>query len=411
MSKVSKMKSDAKAIFVYLQQNAKRKKRKGPIKVGFMCQYIPSWNNVKSVYEAMVQDERFDPVIICVPSRISDYNLIDLASEDNDTYTYYVNHGYEAVNALIGKNEWLDIASLQLDYIFFLRPYDFYMPKQYAPAVLARYSKVCLILYGMCLTEEFARDLLFEGFMRYVYCFFADDEFEKKMNEKSFPLAHLMGLQKSVLLGVPSMKAVMEMKDSETDIYAFAKDAYKIMWTPRWTTDKKLGGTNFFTYKDWILNYIEDNPGTACLIRPHPLAFDNFIQTGEMTAEEVADYKARICDIKNAALDTGKEYTATLWNSDVLISDISGIIPEFFVTGKPVIFCSSNFTHTLTDLTKHMFEGCYIAKSVDELKGYLDMLRNGEDPKKSERERIIEELFDDSCRNSVSKILDMLSVR
>lgn len=63
------------------------------------------------------------------------------------------------------------------------------------------------------------------------------------------------------------------------------------MWTPRWTTNKKLGGSNFFVYYKLLLEYAEKNDDVDLLCRPHPLMFDNFLKTGEMKIEEIDDYK------------------------------------------------------------------------------------------------------------------------
>lgn len=409
MGKLNKVVSDAKAIVKFLIQ--KSKKRKGPIRVGFMCQYIPSWNNVKGIYFAMLKDERFEPFIICVPSGISNFELNDPDSTENDTYDYYVSNGYDAINALVGKNEWLDLSSMALDYVFFIRPYEFYMPHQYAPGVLCKTSKVCLVLYGLCMSYEFMTDLLLENFMRFTYCFFAESEDVKKFNQGTFPLAHFLRLQKTVVAGIPSVSAIMEKRGEKAEIYDFAGNRFKIMWTPRWTTQKRLGGSNFFVYKDWILDYAEKNPDVACLLRPHPLAFDNFIKTGEMTKQEVEQYKNRIENLDNVRLDTSKEYISTLWNTDVLISDISGIMPDYFATGNPMIFCTQNMHHHLNDLTNRMLEGCYKAETVEDVEKYLSMLKAGDDPLKEKRDLIIEEIFGESCRSAIPNILNELSER
>ncbi len=393
-------------IKLFLQKCAKR--APGPVRVVFVCQYIPAWNKAKSVYDQMVADPRFEPYLLCLPDRITDMQLRDPENLENDIYEYYVNQDYPAINALVGKDQWYDLQALQPDFVFYLRPYDFYMPAQYASSVVSRYAKVCVILYGIIITQEDADLLILPQFFRNVAYYFAEIPYAARFNRKLFPLSHLLGLRKSPCCGIPAMDSILTAKDTPSDAWDFAGHRLRILWTPRWTTDKALGGSNFFTYKDWILDYAKKNDNVACLLRPHPLTFDNFIRTGEMTAAEVADYKAQCAAIANADMDTRKEYGSTFWQSDVLISDYSGILPEYFITGKPLIFCRSNFSLAPTDFMEQMMEGWYVVDNVTQLEEVLAMLQRGEDPLQPTRQALIQKLFGDRSDAPAKKIVDIL---
>lgn len=407
MNAVANFLSNTKAGVKLLLQRMSRR-APGPVRVVFICQYIPAWNKAKPVYDQMVNDPRFEPYLLCLPSGISDMQLQDPKSLANDTYDYYTSQGYPAINALIGENQWFDLQSLQPDYVFYLRPYDFYMPVQYGSATVSRYAKVCVIIYGIITTLEDAKMMILPGFFRNVTYYFADISDGARFNRRLFPISHLLGLRKSPCCGIPAMDSILATQNDPADIWDFAGDRFRILWTPRWTTDKTLGGSNFFTYKDWIMDYAKANDDVACLLRPHPLAFDNFVRTGEMTSQEVTDYKNQCAATTNTNLDTQKEYGATFWQSDVLIGDFSGILPEYFITGKPLIFCRSNFELTPTDFMKQMMEGWYIVDNARELEEVLDRLRRGDDPLRPVREATIKALFYSSTASPTEKILKHL---
>ena len=380
----------------------------GPVRVAFICQYIPAWNKAEPLYAQMVADPRFDPYLVCLPSGITDMQLQDPTSLENDTYNYYVAQGYPAINALIGENQWFPLQSLKPDYVIYLRPYDFYMPPAYGSAVVSRYAKVCVISYGIVTTQEDADILIKPQFFRNVTYYFAEIPYAGRYNRKLFPISHLLGLRKSPCCGIPAMDSILATKAEKAPVWDFAGDRFRILWTPRWTTDKSLGGTNFFTYKDWILAYAKANSDVACLLRPHPLAFENFIRTGEMTPQEVAAYQAQCAETENTAIDTQKEYGATFWQSDVLIGDFSGILPEYFYTGKPIIFCRSNFELKPTDFMEQMMQGWYIVDNALELEEVLARLRRGEDPLQPVRQAAIEALFHNSDETPTDRILRFL---
>ena len=99
-----------------------------------------------------------------------------------------------------------------------------------------------------------------------------------------------------------------------------------------------------------------------------------------------------------------KEYDNRMWDvsdypnindlfyvTDVLITDYSSIILEFFLSGKPVIYCAKtniNFSETY----KQMIRGCYIAENWEQTETIVQKLRNGEDELKTVRTNIIENI-------------------
>ena len=139
------------------------------------------------------------------------------------------------------------------------------------------------------------------------------------------------------------------------------------------------------------------------------MAFDNFIKTGEMTESEVAAYKAYCEALPNVQIDERKEYVSTMWASSVLVTDYSGIVPEYFVMDKPLIFCTSNMILQPTEFTRRMLQGCYLADNEEELERHLENLRAGNDYLRETRKEIIQELFGETLFTSVRDILDELA--
>ena len=178
------------------------------------------------------------------------------------------------------------------------------------------------------------------------------------------------------------------------------------MWTPRWTTDEKQGGTNFFNYKDFLVSFAADNPDADLLFRPHSLAFKNFIEKGLMSEEDVEEFKKHCAESSNMRIDQNKEYAGTLWNTDVLVTDVSGIMFEYFVTGKPMVFCNLPVGLKYVEEVNKLLEGCYIINNASELEEVLIQLKNGNDTLKEMCLQIIEELFGDKLDNADRLIVE-----
>ena len=128
-----------------------------------------------------------------------------------------------------------------------------------------------------------------------------------------------------------------------------------------------------------------------------------------MTEKEVDDYKSMCASKGNIRFDTEKEYTDTFWKTDFMVTDISGIIIEYFITGKPIIFCTSEVEHheNLTEAYQKILEGCYIARNKDELEECINNLLNGKDTLLEKRKEIIEQFIDRKMTSS-EKIVNVL---
>ena len=378
------------------------------IRVGFIVQYLPAWNKFKPIYDELKARNDFEVFLICVPIEIHDNKLDNPKNLCNKTYNYFVSRGYDAINALIGKNKWFKIKNLNLNFIFYPRPYNSFMPKQYVSSKLSKYTKICSIMYGMAMTEEILVTSLNKNFFRNVFCYFAESKNTAEKNIENFIRTHKLGLQKTVSYGMPVLAEILKQKNVEPKIWNFAKNKFKIMWTPRWTTDLNLGGTNFFTYKDFLIDYVKSSNKIAAVFRPHPLALENFVSSGEMTEQEVDLFVKSCNDGNKIYLDKSEDYIATFWGSDALVTDISGIIPEYFITGKPLIYCASNMILTPAEHTKKLLEGCYIVNDVEELEHCINNLMNSIDPLKEVRQKIIVELWGENLYKCNQKIVDEL---
>ena len=393
----------------HLRRERTLPRQTGPIRVGFLCQYIPAWTKVAPIYENMRQDPRFAPYLICIPSEQVMEKDTFATCPENDTYDYFRARGYDAINALTGPEQWLDLQTLGLSYVFYPRPYLHLLPAPYSTWAVSQYSRVCLVMYGMVFAKEDMRTALNQNFMSHVYFYFAENSFAQKENRRINRLAHLLGLQKSVCLGYPVLEALQQKRNEPHPAWDFSPNTFRVMWTPRWTTDKKLGGTNFFTYYRALLDFARQNPDMAFLHRPHPLALSHFQETGEMTPQQAQDYLQQCEALPNVALDKHPEYETTFWGSSVLVSDISGMVPEYFSTGKPLVFCATNMELALAPYMKRLLEGCYVVNDRQELFAVLTALKNGQDPLAEKRQQIALELFGDPNSSPSSKIVEALA--
>lgn len=392
------------------QRKLRKRSADGTIKVVFICQFIPAWSKNKQLYETLKQDDRFETMLLCIPNRISAHQLIDQNDLSNDVYEYYISHGYtDAVNALIGKNDWLDLSAYHPDYVIFNRN-DRSMPEQYTYDSIASFAKICIIDYATALLKM-EESLFNRSCIANTYCFFAEFNKKKEQFISWNRILCKLKLSKAIWCGIPAIENSLKARNEEAPAWLFSKHAFRMIYAPRWTTNPIWGGTSFFQYKDVFLDFLDNHPETDLLIRPHPLMFGNFIENNLMRADEVAAFEALCKSRPNLELDAEKEYLSTFWQSSVLITDFSSILIEYFVTEKPVIYLTFDETIDYSDIMRAMLRGCYIVHDRDELVKVIDMLIQGNDPLAEERKRICAEYLLGHENTSTSEIMKQLLIQ
>lgn len=389
----------------YIKKNKKRVQKKIDNKevmnAVFVVQYIPGWNKLEPVYNKMKDDVRFNPIIVCVPLNIQDHKLMD--NKGNDTYKYFEEHGYTAIDALNSDGSWYDLKQLNPDYLFHSRPYNHFMPVPYTSGKIVKYALICNILYGLAISKNGQDVCLNKDYYRDVYMYFSLDETEKSFYENRFLLGAKSKIQKCFPFGGMGLEQILCFKQ-EKEENGFKKT---VLWTPRWSTDAYIGGSNFFNYKDLVIELAKSNQDILFILRPHPLMFDNFIKTGEMTREEVDRFKEYCERQENIILDESKEYVDKFWNSDVLITDLSSIFLEYFITEKPIIYCHSSAKFQYTKISKETITACYEVENRDDLLRYFNMLITCNDKKKDVRKKYIDHYFGD-VKNNSSNVIKVL---
>lgn len=380
---------------------AEKVRADGPVRVVFIAQYVPAWNKVKGLYEELRRRENTEAYILCVPSGIRGGRLLDEGDLSNDTYDYFIGQGYEAINALVGKNQWFDLQSLQPDYVFHPRPYNDFMPPVYQSSQVRKYAKLCNIMYGPALTYNGLKTTLNRDYHKDLCKYFATTTVEADYWNDRFSGGVRQGLQKAYAIGNPVFEELAACRGGE-DVQRTT-----FLWSPRWTTDPAAGGTNFFTYRQVLNRYAAGHPDAELIVRPHPLMFRTLVEKGDMTQQEADDYRQQLQQLPNARLDEAKEYTKMLWQTTALISDISFLVVEYFTTGKPVIYCPPAQPFPNLPWVDRMLEGCYIVHNEEELVQAMEQLARGEDPLCQRRQQLIEELFG-GVAGSASRIADVL---
>lgn len=369
----------------------KKIEKKGKIKVAFLATEPESWDIVAPVYEEFCKRKDVVVDLIVVPS--FDSNL-DLPMEYGYERNFFIKKYGKIIEAIDGNKNVIDLREYKYDYIFYQDPYDMHLPTELRSYCVVRYSKVCYIPYGFYCADVFWKTVFNKNFFRNVYFGFMDSQTNANELKSKFWISRILGCHHFEYLGYPALEPYLNM--------SLSHENYRICWTPRWTYDEEMGGSHFFEYKDLITSLGELFPQVQLTIRPHPLLFANMVKLGLMTEKDVENYKEELIK-KDIILNQHDMIIDIFPEIDILITDISSVMIPFFLTGRPVIYCSNNIK--LNKVCSKMTEGMYIADSWEDILHYLRGILSGNDYLKQKRAEIIESEFK-GCGNAAKAIVD-----
>ena len=377
------------------RKDESRRDRK--IKVAFVSQMPEVWDKQAPVYERMAADDRFDVWIVLTPNYNSEIKAYDNWGEIKEFFHAKYKDG-QFLNAVGKTGRIIDLTRYGFDYIFYERPYFRYIPKKMRIASVAGKIRTCYIPYT---TPDYGAGSGIhtpdKEFYRDVYIGFHNcDSRIDRLYKSMWKSCH--GAHQYINLGYPVLNECTKIKPEP-------HTGTVVMWTPRWSYGEGEGGSHFLEYKDEIIKLGEEFPGVKMLLRPHPFTFKYMVEEGYMTEEEVEAYKAE-ADRLGAVFDKNKMINDSFMGADILISDFSSIVWQFFYQGKPIIYCLGD--NNLSSDLKELVDVMYVAESFDDVKRYMAELSKGNDYMKADRQKVIDKYlkkYDNSADDIVEYIV------
>lgn len=385
-----------------------RENRNDKMRIMFIIQRTEVFNSVRTVFEAAVVNDECEVFLLPLPRCANEGKELYW-----DTYASVVEfchqlHGGTVIDTYNFETKvYYDLTELMPDYIFLNVPYTNQYPDVYSLEKLALIGKVCYVPYGYTISNKKKYSDLYAGlfyvdFMKYISFLFADGDSSYLYCKKNrMWLSELLFGKRLYNIGYPRFDNI--------EVHEVRPMGNTILWLPRWTVAKQIDDGNlashFLDYNDSLLEYVDSQDYYRLVIRPHPLMFENFIKYGLMSEQDVLAYKEIIKNHGKISMDEKPSYDDAFNTADVLVADCSSIIIEFFLHGKPIIYCGKR--EELSSQIAYVTKTFYYVNGWEQLKKVLDDLKDGIDPLKKDRQIAVEQ-FRAGNQNAGEAILSIL---
>ena len=372
----------------YFKKLQKTKRNAEVVRIGFVVQMPELWDYEVDVYNELNSRSNCEAVLIVVPP----YDMRSGKIQSDYDGNFFVNHYPNAIKAINEDGSIVDLKSLKLDYIFYQRPYDHYLPKELWSRVTMKYTRCCYIPYGYNGSAVFDELNTNQQFFSNISFVFSESERANSLLVNRFKGTASGKYRRFEYLGYPGFDPYLNIRDNQK-----SQHISRILWTPRWTTNSALGCSHFMDYKDLFLSLPEQFPEIEFAFRPHPMMFGEFVRAGIMTQSEVDNYLEQLSS-KGIRYEHDIKVYDSFKDTDLLITDYSSIINLFFLTGKPIICCDTEIE--FSGLTEKMSKFFYYAHNEEELRDNVQVLVNGEDRYYQDRSSLIDMEFSSTERAS-----------
>lgn len=343
-----------------------------------------TWLMFQSIYDLFSESNKVNITVVVIPYAHS--TLPAGTYKDDGLREYLDNLG---IPYIYGYNEetktWIDIFNLHPDYVFYQAPYNGMYPDTLKSDYVCRFAQLCYLPYGAFLQSEVLEETVHpKDFFEDTTFFFLPTRIHKEiMIKNSLKRGIIFDNSKLVVSGLTKTDY---LSDNDLDFAEGKKNVFTILWTPRWNTSE--GVCTFFDYYEYLIDLTNNNHNINLIFRPHPLMFQNFLKTGELSKDDVEKIEKDF-SVDNRIIDKVPDYEICFKKADVLISDVSSMMYEFFLYKKPIIYTHKTFF--FNKFADKMSQTFYWSHNVEEMNNIILSLLQKEDIKKNDRLNFIKD--------------------
>ena len=150
----------------------------------------------------------------------------------------------------------------------------------------------------------------------------------------------------------------------------------------------------FLKFSDLYLSLPQKYPQIDFIFRPHPLLYYTLIQDKYWGEEKTKEYYQKMDSFENCVYDTSSNYYQTFVDSDGIIHDCGGFLPEYFYTENPTCYTLRDekaIGEYFNFFGKCCLDFCYKAYDKKDIINYIDnVVLKGDDYLKQKRKKFSE---------------------
>ncbi len=313
----------------------------------FLVHAIESWDAQIDIYEAMLEDDRFDPLVVSINRQFPG----DSGFRGEEETSAALDAAGIAHIRLGMEPAWpgLDILrALQPDVIFRQSQWEPDVSPAFATARL-NFARICSVPYGMSIVGKFSlRDVSVGGvnaqsfdqdYHRMAWRVFCETE---QTRQYFLQFGHA-DPAKFIVSGYPKLTRLLRARD-EAEAWPVGDPVgrrFRVIWAPHYSIGTDWLGFGVFDriYRDF-LDWARARPDIDFVLKPHPALFASAVSEGGMSRQAIDDFREGWSALPNCAVELGT-YARLFAASDMMVTDGLSFFTEYPPFEKPLVFFDS----------------------------------------------------------------------
>lgn len=378
------------------------------IRAVFYAELGEKWDSMESVYEAMRDDLRFDPVVVLTPV------YREIRQRNGETAKEVIYKDYlSPLGIPFLEYDQYSLTEDCPDLAFISQPYEGCTPKEFWPEYIAKYTRLVYLNYGMlgAVFEDTAYSLCQLPVFRYAWKVTgASERFYQYYCQYAFN-----GGGNMLVTGLPKFDPVIRLRDKGEEIPEAWKQTVQNRTVILWNTWYKVSRSSI-AYFDEVTEWFRNHDDYVLIWRMHPLT-DTVTKLYYPPAdyEKLQKYIAEVKAAPNMILDENASYNAAFSCSDAMISDYSSMMFQYLILDRPVLWIKQQEGNT-GPFNGKMLSGKFLidwrwmeeTESSEGIFRFIERVQKGEDRLADTRKMILSRdlpLADGHCGERVRDVL------
>ena len=301
-------------------------------RVAFVTFYFEAWDSLAEIYARMLNDPRFEVLVVAIPRKLTGDAAWDDASGVSD---FFASQGIDHV---IGSADASELREWAADYVFINYPWQRNYQKAYRADELVKFTRIAYVpYYSLPLVNELgpgaAEHLYTQRSHQLASLVFTQDRFIRDAYATTS-----RGNDHVFFTGSPKVDALIEAAEALGS--KVRRDRPRVVWAPHHSYSPHW--LNFGTFAQIYLEALEwatAHPEIDVCLRPHPFMFGTLVEREVISDSDLDAWLAAWDELPNTSIDSTSGPAELFVGCDVLLTDGISFLAEYpLVTGKPSVF-------------------------------------------------------------------------
>jgi hypothetical protein len=315
-------------------------------RVAFVTFYYEAWDSLAEVYSRMLDDPRFEVLVVAIPRKLTGDASWDDASGVSDFFAAL------GIDHIIGSADASELRDWAPDYVFINYPWQRNYQKAYRADELVKFTRIAYVpYYSLPIVnepgdEDVAGHLYTQRSHQLASLIFTQDKFVRDAYaETSRGAEHVFftGSPKVDALIHSAQKAALQRAEAVDGVVAAGSNGderTRVLWAPHHSYSPHW--LNFGTFAHMYLEMLEwatNHPEVDIVLRPHPFMFGTLVEREVISDSDLDAWLAGWDELPNTSIDHSSGPAELFVHCDVLLTDGISFLAEYpLVTGKPSVF-------------------------------------------------------------------------